>query len=329
MKALVQDTYGSADVLHLEDVDVADVGPGDVLVRVRAAGVDAGVWHLMAGRPYLVRILGFGLRAPKVRTRGLEVAGVVEMVGAQVTQLRPGDRVFGTCEGSFAEYAIARHSTLARMPAETTFEQAAAVPVSGMTALHALRDAGKVAAGQRVLVIGAAGGVGAFAVQLAKVFGAEVTGVCSTSKIDLVRTLGADDVINYAREQLTTRGHRYDLVLDTAGNRPLSLLRTLLTPRGTLVIVGGERGGRWLGGIHRSLGASMLSPFVTQTLRGLISTMRADDLNLLAELLASGQITPLIDRTYLLDQAADAVRYQHEGHARGKVILTVPDPDAV
>ena len=329
MKALVQDTYGSADVLHLEDVDVADVGPGDVLVRVRAAGVDAGVWHLMAGRPYLVRILGFGLRAPKVRTRGLEVAGVVEMVGAQVTQLRPGDRVFGTCEGSFAEYAIARHSTLARMPAGTTFEQAAAVPVSGMTALHALRDAGKVAAGQRVLVIGAAGGVGAFAVQLAKVFGAEVTGVCSTSKIDLVRTLGADDVINYAREQLTTRGHRYDLVLDTAGNRPLSLLRTLLTPRGTLVIVGGERGGRWLGGIHRSLGASMLSPFVTQTLRGLISTMRADDLNLLAELLASGQITPLIDRTYLLDQAADAVRYQHEGHARGKVILTVPDPDAV
>ena len=329
MKALVQDTYGSADVLHVEDVDVADVGPGDVLVRVRAAGVDAGVWHLMAGWPYLVRILGFGLRAPKVRTRGLEVAGVVEMVGAQVTQLRPGDRVFGTCEGSFAEYAIARRSTLARMPAGTTFEQAAAVPVSGMTALHALRDAGKVAVGQRVLVIGAAGGVGAFAVQLAKVFGAEVTGVCSTTKIDIVRTLGADDVIDYTREELTTRGHRYDLVLDTAGNRPLSLLRTLLTPRGTLVIVGGERGGRWLGGIHRSLGASMLSPFVTQTLRGLISTMRADDLNLLAELLASGQITPLIDRTYPLDQAADAVRYQHEGHARGKVILTVPDPDAL
>ena len=326
MRALVQDTYGSADVLHLEHVDVAEVGPEDVLVQVRAAGVDAGVWHLMAGSPYVMRILGFGLRAPKVRTRGLEVAGVVEKVGAQVTQLRPGDKVFGTCGGSFAEYAIARHSTLARMPAGTTFEQAAAVPVSAMTALHALRDAGRVEAGQRVLVIGAAGGVGAFAVQLAKVFGAHVTAVCSTTKTDLVRSLGADDLIDYTREELTVRGHRYDLVLDTAGNRPLSQLRTLLTPRGTLVIVGGERGGRWLGGINRSLWASMLSPFVTQTLRGLISTMRADDLNLLAELVGSGQVVPLIDRTYPLDQAADAVRYQHEGHARGKVILTVPDP---
>jgi len=326
MRALVQETYGSADVLHLENVDVPEVGPDDVLVRVRAAGVDAGVWHLMAGRPYLMRILGFGLRAPKMRTRGLEVAGVVEKVGTQVTQLRPGDPVFGTCHGSFAECAIARHSTLAHMPTGATFEQAAAVPVSGMTALHALRDAGRVAAGQRVLVIGAAGGVGAFAVQLAKVFGAEVTGVCSTSKLDLVRSLGADDVIDYTREKLSARGHQYDLVLDAAGNRPLSLLRALLTQRGTLVIVGGERGGRWLGGIHRSLGASLLSPFVRQTLRGLISTMRADDLNLLAEFLRSGQVKPLIDRTYPLDQAADAVRYQHEGHARGKVILTVSGP---
>jgi len=323
MKAVVQDTYGSTEVLRLEEVDVAEVGPGDVLIRVRAAGVDAGVWHLMAGQPYVVRMLGFGLRAPKVRTRGLEVAGVVEKIGDHVTQLSVGDRVFGTCGGSFAELAVARPSTLAVIPEGITFEQAAGVPISAMTALHALRDAGKVASGQRVLVIGAAGGVGAFAVQLAKVFGSEVTGVCSTSKVDLVRALGADDVIDYTRGELTADGRGYDLVLDTAGNRPLAQLRTLVTPRGTLVIVGGERGGRWFGGIHRSLGAGLLSPFVSQNLRGLLSTMRAEDLALLADLMNTGQITPLIDRTYPLERAADAVRYQHEGHARGKVVLIV------
>lgn len=323
MKAMVQDTYGSADVLRLDDVDPPEVGPQDVLVRVRAAGVDAGVWHLMAGQPYLARVMGFGLRAPKARTRGMEVAGVVEAVGAQVTQLRPGDPVFGTCDGSFAEYATARPSSLARMPSTIDFEQAAAVPVSGSTALQALRDAGKVEPGQRVLVIGAGGGVGTFAVQLAKAFGAEVTGVCGTAKVDLVRSLGADDVVDYTSEEITAAGRRYDLVLDTAGNRPLSLLRRVLTPRGTLVIVGGEGGGRWFGGIHRSLGAGLLSPFVGHTLRGLFATVRADDLSLLAGLIESGQVTPVIGATYPLDRAADAVRYQHEGHARGKVVLTV------
>ncbi|PVU82216.1 NAD(P)-dependent alcohol dehydrogenase [Cellulomonas sp. WB94] len=329
MKAIVQDTYGSADVLRLDDVDPPSVGPDDVLIRVRAAGVDAGVWHLMAGRPFLMRAMGFGLRAPRARTRGLEVAGVVEAVGAQVTELHPGDRVFGTCNGSFAQYATARPGSLALLPPTVSFEQAAVVPVSGVTALQALRDAGKVQAGQRVLVIGAGGGVGSFAVQLATAFGAEVTGVCSTAKVDLVRSLGADDVIDYTSEEITATGRRYDLVLDTAGNRPLSLLRQVLAPHGTLVVVGGENGGRWLGGIQRSLGAVLLSPFVRHTLRGLFSTVRPDDLSLLAGLIASGQVTPVVGATYPLDRAADAVRHQHEGHAVGKVVLTVPDDAAV
>lgn len=323
MKAIVQDTYGSADVLRLDDIDPPETGPQDVLIRVHAAGVDAGVWHLMAGRPFLMRVMGFGLRAPRARTRGFEVAGVVEAVGAQVTALHPGDRVFGTCDGSFAEYATARPGSLALLPPAVSFEQAAAVPVSGGTALQALRDAGKVESGQRVLVIGAGGGVGTFAVQLAKAFGAEVTGVCSTAKVDLVRSLGADDVIDYTREEITAAGRRYDLVLDTAGNRPLSVLRRVLAPRGTLVVVGGENGGRWLGGIQRSLGAILLSPFVGHTLRGLFSAVRPDDLSLLAGLIESGQVTPVIGATYPLDRAADAVRHQHEGHARGKVVLTV------
>ncbi|CAN5382002.1 NAD(P)-dependent alcohol dehydrogenase [soil metagenome] len=324
MKAIVQDIYGSADVLRLDDVDPPAVGPDDVLIGVRAAGVDAGVWHLMAGRPFLMRAMGFGLRGPRARTRGLEVAGVVEAVGTRVTGLRRGDRVFGTCDGSFAEYAIARPGSLAVLPATISFEQAAAVPVSGITALQALRDAGKVEAGQKVLVIGAGGGVGSFAVQLAKAFGAQVTGVCSTAKVDLVRSLGADDVVDYTSDDITAAGRRYDLVVDTAGNRPLSLLRTVLAPHGTLVLVGGENGGRWLGGIQRSLGAVLLSPFVGHTLRGLFSTVRPDDLNQLAELIEDGQVTPVVGATYPLHRAAEAVRHQHQGHAVGKVVLTVP-----
>ena len=323
MKAIVQDTYGSADVLRLDDVDRPAVGPDDVLIRVHAAGVDAGVWHLMAGRPFLMRAMGFGVRGPRARTRGLEVAGVVEAVGAQVTALRPGDRVFGTCDGSFAEYAVARPGSLAVLPATIAFEQAAAVPVSGVTALQALRDAGRVEAGQKVLVIGAGGGVGSFAVQLATAFGAQVTGVCSTAKVDLVRSLGADDVIDYTSDDLAAVGRRYDLVVDTAGNRSLSLLRTVLAPHGTLVLVGGENGGRWLGGIQRSLGAVLLSPFVSHTLRGLFSTVRPDDLSQLAGLIEDGQVTPVVGATYPLHRAADAVRHQHQGHALGKVVLTV------
>lgn len=324
MKAIVQDTYGSPDVLELRDIDKPVVGDHDVLVRVHAAGVDPGVWHLMTGLPYLVRIMGFGLRKPKARVRGMDVAGRVEAVGKGVTQFQPGDEVFGTCYGSFAEYACAEEDRLARKPANLTFEQAAAVPISACTALQGLRDKGQVRAGQRVLIIGAAGGVGTFAVQLAKAFGAEVTGVCSTTKVDLVRSIGAERAIDYTREDFADGRQHYDVILDTAGNRPLSHLRRALTPRGTLVIVGGEGGGRWLGGFPRQiLWAPMLSPFVGQQLRSLSSTARKGDLQFLKELIEAGKVTPVIDRTYPLSKVPEAIRYLEEGHARGKVVITV------
>jgi NADPH:quinone reductase-like Zn-dependent oxidoreductase len=238
-KAIVQDRYGSPDVLELKEIERPSVGEQDVLVRVHAAGVEQGVWHLMAGLPYLVRVMGFGLRAPKIPVRGMDVAGVVEAVGGSVTGLRPGDEVFGTCDGSFAEYARTEEERLAPKPANLSFEQAAAVPISGCTALQGLRDSGELRAGQRALIVGAGGGVGTFAIQLARAFGAEVTGVCSTAKLDLVRSLGADAVIDYTREDFTEGGEQYDLILDTAGRRKLSDLRRALTRRGTLVIVGG------------------------------------------------------------------------------------------
>ncbi|WP_405999886.1 NAD(P)-dependent alcohol dehydrogenase [Streptomyces sp. NBC_00829] len=322
MKAVVQDRYGSADVLELADIERPEAGEGEVLVRVRAAGLDAGVWHLMTGRPYLLRLMGFGLRAPKVPVRGREVAGRVESVGGAVTRFRPGDEVFGFCEGSFAEYVSAPEDRFAPKPANLTLEQAATA-VSGVTALQAVRDAGRVRAGQKVLVIGAAGGVGTFAVQLAKAFGADVTGVCSTTKTDLVRSLGADDVIDYTREDFADRPQRYDVILDTAGNRSLSHLRRALAPRGTLVIVGGENGGRLLGGTDRVLRALLLSPFVRQRLRGLFSAERREDLEALRELIEAGEVTPAIDRTYALSEVPEAIRYLSEGSARGKVVITV------
>ena len=308
MKAIVQDRYGSADVLRLRDIDRPELGNDDVLVRVLAAGVDPGVWHLMTGLPYLVR-LGFGLRAPKTPVRGMDVAGRVEEVGENVTQFEVGDEVFGTCNGSFAEYARATEDKLALKPANLSFEQAAAVPVSACTALHALRDSGEVRAGQKVLIVGASGGVGTFAVQLAKAFGAQVTGVCSTTKLELVRSIGADQVIDYTRDDFSQMGERYDLILDIAGNRSLSLLRSALTPEGTLVIVGGEGGGPWLGGTDRQIRALILSPFVRHNLR--------------KELIESGKVTPVIDRTYPLREAPDAIRYLEDGHARGKVVIKV------
>lgn len=323
MKAVVQDRYGSADVLELADIERPEAGEGEVLVRVRAAGLDAGVWHLMTGRPYLLRLMGFGLRAPKVPVRGREVAGRVESVGGAVTRFRPGDEVFGFCEGSFAEYVSAPEDRFAPKPANLTLEQVAATAVSGVTALQAVRDAGRVRAGQKVLVIGAAGGVGTFAVQLAKAFGADVTGVCSTTKTDLVRSLGADDVIDYTREDFADRPQRYDVILDTAGNRSLSHLRRALAPRGTLVIVGGENGGRLLGGTDRVLRALLLSPFVRQRLRGLFSAERREDLEALRELIEAGEVTPAIDRTYALSEVPEAIRYLSEGSARGKVVITV------
>jgi NADPH:quinone reductase-like Zn-dependent oxidoreductase len=326
MKAIVQDTYGSADVLQLREIETPAVGDDEVLVRVHAAGLEPGVWHVMTGRPYLVRVMGFGLRAPKVRVRGRDVAGRVEKVGRNAAGFRPGDDVFGTCDGSFAEHAIARPELLAPKPANLSFEQAAAVPISGMTALQGLRDVGKVQAGQRVLIIGAAGGVGSFAVQIAKALGAEVTGVCSTTKVELVRSLGADAVIDYLREPLADGGRRYDLILDTAGRRSLSELRRALAPRGTLVIIGGEGGGRWLGGFDRQiLRAPVVSLFVGQTLRPLVAKETAADLVALTELVEAGKVTPVIDRAFPLSAAPEAIRYLAQGHARGKVVITVVD----
>jgi NADPH:quinone reductase-like Zn-dependent oxidoreductase len=324
MKAIVQDRYGSADVLGLGDVDMPVPKDDEVLLRVHAAGVEPGVWHLMTGMPYLVRLLGYGLRRPKVRVRGRDVAGRVEAVGKDVTEFRPGDEVLGICEGSFAEYACARADKLVPKPANLTFEQAAVVPISGLTALQGVRDRGQVQPGQRVLVIGAAGGVGSFAVQLAKAFGAEVTGVCSTTKADLVRSIGADQVIDYTREDFADGTRHWDLILDTAGNRSLSQLQRALAPKGTLVLVGGEGGGRWLGGFERQLfWAPMRSPFVGQKLRSLASKERKEDLQTLRELIEAGKVTPVIDRTYPLAEAPEAIRYLAQGHPRGKVAVTV------
>ncbi|HXV35337.1 MAG TPA: NAD(P)-dependent alcohol dehydrogenase [Gaiellaceae bacterium] len=323
MKAIVQDRYGPPDVLRLAEVDRPAIGDDDVLVKVRAAGVDQGVWHLLAGLPYLVRVMGYGLRAPKTRIPGLDLAGTVEAAGGNVTGLRPGDEVFGTAQGSFAELASAPQDRLAPKPANLTFEQAAAVPISGYTALQAVRDQGKVEAGQHVLVVGAAGGVGSFAVQVAKAFGAEVTGVSSTAKTDLVLSLGADHVIDYTQEDFTAGTARYDVVLDTGGNRSLSDIRRVLAPAGTLVIVGGEGGGKWLGGFDRQLRAATLSPFVSQSLRFWVSQENQEDLQALRELIEAGKVTPAVDRTFPLDKAADAIRYLREGRARGKVVVTV------
>jgi len=318
MKAITQDRYGSADVLELRDIEPPTIGDGDVLIRVEAAGVDAGVWHLMTGTPYLVR-LATGLRAPKTRVRGMDVAGRVEAVGAKVTRFEPGDEVFGVCEGAFADFAVAKPDKLVPKPTNVSAEQAAAVPTSATTALRALRDTGGVQSGQSVLVIGAGGGVGSFAVQLAKAFGAEVTGVCSTSKIDLVKSLGADHVVDYTQENITGS---YDLILDIAGNRPLRTLRRLLTPRGTLVIVGGEGGGRWLG-MGRQFRALAIGPFVRQRLRMMIAFTGEKDLLFLAELLEAGKLVPAVERTYPLSETPEAIRRWAAGQALGKLVITV------
>jgi NADPH:quinone reductase-like Zn-dependent oxidoreductase len=324
MKAIVQDTYGSPDVLELRDIDKPEAGDDEVLLRVHAAGVDPGVWHLMTGLPYFVRVMGFGLRRPKFRVRGRDVAGHVEAVGTNVTHFKSGDEVFGICDGSFAEFATAKEVALAPKPSHLSFEQAAAVPISGITALQGIRDKGHVESGHKVLIVGAAGGVGTFAVQLAKAFGAEVTGVCSTTKVDLVRSIGADHVIDYTSDDFADGVQLYDVILDTAGNRSLSYLRRALVPRGTLVIVGGEGGGKWLGGFDRQIiRAPVLSMFVSQTLRSLVSKERLEDLHTLKELIEAGKFTPVIDRTYSLREAPNAIRYLAEGHAQGKVVVTV------
>jgi NADPH:quinone reductase-like Zn-dependent oxidoreductase len=324
MTAIVQDAYGAdaRDVLRLAEVARPPISAEEVLVRVRAASVDRGTWHIMAGLPYPIRLAGFGLRAPKPLNPGRSVAGVVESVGAQVTAFAAGDEVYGTCEGSFAEFAAASPRRLATKPAGLTFEQAAAVPVSGLTALQAVRDQGRVRAGQRVLVIGAAGGVGSFAVQIAKAYGAEVTGVCRTAKMDVVRGLGADHVVDHTSGDFAG-GERYDVIVDTGGNRPLSVLRRALTPRGRLVLVGGETGGRLLGGSERSIRALLLSPFVGQKLGTFIASENAADLAVLRDLVEAGDVRPAVDQTYALSDAAAAVSHVQDGRARGKVVVAI------
>jgi NADPH:quinone reductase-like Zn-dependent oxidoreductase len=322
MRAIVQDQYGeTAEVLRLEEVDQPQIGPDDVLVRIRAAGVHIGDWHVMAGLPYLLRVVGFGFRAPKVRVRGIDLAGTVEAVGQNVTRFKVGNEVFGTCEGSFAEYAATPENTLALKPPNLTFQQAAAVPTSAIAALQALRDAGSIKAGQQVLLIGASGGVGLFAIQIAKSFGAEVTGVCSTTKVDVIRSLGADQVIDYTQEDFTQNRQQYDLILVMGGNHSLSQLKQLLRPGGTLVPVGTEAGNRWVGG--KAWIQAMLLSRLKRHLRPLASQPNQADLQFVAELIEAGKIRPVIDKTFLLSEVPQAIRYLTAGHARGKIVITV------
>jgi NADPH:quinone reductase-like Zn-dependent oxidoreductase len=326
MQAITQDRYGDVEVLELRDIAKPVPKDDEVLVQVRAAGLHRGDWHVMTGLPYLIRLVvpTLGLRRPKVPVLGMDVAGRVEAVGGAVTRFRPGDAVFGWTDGSFAEYAVAPEDQLAAKPASLGFEQAAVVPISGFAALQGLRDEGAVQPGQRVLVLGAAGGVGSFAVQLAKAFGAHVTGVASTAQAELVRSIGADEVVDYTREDVTDGTRHWDLILDCAGRRTLSRLRRALTPSGTLVIVGGEGGGRWLGGFDRNLRAVALSRLVGQRLRMLASKPRQDDLQTLRELIKAGQVTPVLDRSYPLGEVPEAIRHMVEGHGSGgKIVITI------
>lgn len=323
MYAVVADRYGSPDVLEHRVIGRPTPAEGEVLVRVHAAGVDRGVWHLVTGLPYLVRAMGYGLRKPKNPVPGLDFAGEVAAVGASVTRFRAGDRVFGICEGSFAQYACASEANIAPIPTGLDYFQSAALPASGLAALQAVQDEAKVQPGDSVLVIGASGGVGSYAVQLAKAIGAEVTGVCSTAKAEFVRSIGADRVIDYTHEDVTRLPKRYDVILDLAGNRPLSRLRRILAPNGTLVIAGGEEGGRWFGGQGRPLRASLMSPFVGQRLRWQLPRGRPGALDELAGLVAAGQVRPLVDRTYPLVEAADAIGALVSGRATGKLVVTI------
>lgn len=320
MRAIVRDTYGGPEVLRLERVPRPVVKGRDVLVRVRAAGVDRGVWHTMTGLPYLGR-LAFGFRKPRDPVLGLDLAGTVEAVGPGVTRFAVGDAVYGSGRGSYAEYAVAPEAKLALKPHALTFEQAAAVPVSAVTALQGLR-AGKIREGQKVLITGASGGVGSYAVQLAKAYGAHVTGACSSGKVGFVTALGADRVVDYSREDFVETGP-YDLILDIAGNPPITRLRRALTPAGTAVITGGEGGGKLAGGLHRQFGAMALSPFIRQRLKVFLGLVRAADLQELAPLIEAGKIAPALDRTFALAGAQDALRFLEDGRVSGKVVLTV------
>jgi NADPH:quinone reductase-like Zn-dependent oxidoreductase len=322
MRAVVQEVYGGADALQLAQIPVPQPGENEVLVRVQAAGLDRGTWHLMTGKPYLMRA-GLGLRGPKDRVPGRDLAGTVASAGPAVTRFREGDEVYGVGRGSFAEYAVVDEDKLARRPSSLSFEEAAVVPISAGTALQALTDHGRVEAGQHVLVIGASGGVGSYAVQLAKAYGAEVTAVASAAKLDLVRALGADHALDYERDDYADGTHHYDLVLDIGGNPPLSRLRRAAARSGTVVFVGGEHGGNLTGGMSRQLGGLLLSPFVGQRLAWFIAKARADDLARLTDLLEGGQVTPSLDRTYPLASVPEAMRHLESGQVRGKVAIAI------
>jgi len=322
MNAIVQDTYGTAEVLHAAEIDKPAIAAAEILVQVRAAGISRGTWHLMTGQPYLMRVMGFGLTRPKNPVPGQDVAGVVIEVGSDVTRFQPGDEVFGIGRGAFAEYAVVSQDKLAHKPAGVSFEQAAVAPVSGVTALQALRDKGRVGAGQKVLVIGASGGVGTYAVQLAKSFGAHVTGVSSTGKLDLVQSLGADHVFDYTKADFTTARSRYDLILDNVENRSLSDVRRALKPRGTLVLNSGTGAGgmKMMARLVRPL---MLSPFVRQRLRRYLSNPNRADLEVLKAFVEAGQLMPVIDSSFALEKTPAALRHIEAGHARGKVVIAV------
>jgi NADPH:quinone reductase-like Zn-dependent oxidoreductase len=323
LKAITYQRYGAPEVLEFQEVDEPVVHDGDVLVRVRAASANPRDWHFMRGLPAFMR-LQFGLRQPKTSGLGSDVAGQVEAVGRNVTRFRPGDEVYAdVVQGGFAEYTSVPETFLAPKPANLTFEQAAAVPLAALTALQGLRDRGRVRPGQRVLIIGAAGGVGSFAVQLAKWLGAEVTGVCSTRNLDLVRSLGADHVIDYTQEDFTHADRKYDLVFQLAGTRSPSDCRRALTPRGTLLLSSGESDGRLIGPVGRIIKALLLAPFVRQRLVPFVAKRSSQDLQLMTELIEAGTVTPVIDRTYPLSDVPEAIRYLEEGHARGKVVITL------
>ena len=322
MKSAIYRCYGSSEVIEYVDVVKPSPADNEVLVRVHAASVNPLDWHFMRGSPYFMR-LGTGLGAPKDNRLGVDLAGTVEEVGSKVSKFKPGDQIFGGGNGAFAEYLTVREDkALAFKPASMTFQQAASVPIAGITALQALRDLGQLKAGQKVLINGASGGVGTFAVQIAKSLGAEVTGVCSTRNVEMVRSLGADHVIDYKKENYTENGQKYDLILDNVGNHSLSANRDVLGPESIFVIVGGPKGD-WLGPILHPIKAMLLSPFVSQEFVMILAKIRSDDLAILADLMAAGKVTPVIDRAYALSDLPSAIQYSEEGHARGKIIINV------